>query len=450
MKKLFFILLFALNAHGQTAFRTATADLSTARGLTSQAINLAGTSVSVHQVVVSVYGGTLSACSLEVQSASTNATSTTWTTESTLDCTGTRNSGYLTFAANFTRNKAVTFTAATGTPVITVNYSGYISVPSNISGIQAADAGVGSLAQQFIALSDNYVYSVDYAGGSAGAFGLFTGIEDSTVGSGKIFYGFGALSIFDGTSDALNKQHIGAGLQCSVTGSGALNNCYGVDAEAVMESGSGNVGVLTAGYFRIQNLSASSSITGRGIHVESTINSGGGGLFTNIGIDVEAQTAGIANYAIITRGATLSRFTGGVELGSGTVSSTGTLRLPAVSTIYARNTADDANKTLATFGVAGPDIFTYGDSSLVTIVTGSSVIENVAGNSIGTWSAGGLTLATGMGLFVGTTTLINSTVNLSDGAGGGTGTLTNAPASTNPTKWIPINDNGTTRYVPAW
>lgn len=28
--------------------------------------------------------------------------------------------------------------------------------------------------------------------------------------------------------------------------------------------------------------------------------------------------------------------------------------------------------------------------------------------------------------------------------------LTNAPRSGNPTKWIPVNDNGTTRYIPAW
>jgi hypothetical protein len=26
----------------------------------------------------------------------------------------------------------------------------------------------------------------------------------------------------------------------------------------------------------------------------------------------------------------------------------------------------------------------------------------------------------------------------------------NAPAAGNPTKWIPIDDNGTTRYIPAW
>lgn len=51
---------------------------------------------------------------------------------------------------------------------------------------------------------------------------------------------------------------------------------------------------------------------------------------------------------------------------------------------------------------------------------------------------------------------INSAVMLrtytpfTNGAGAGAGTLTNAPAAGNPTKWIPINDNGTTRYIPAW
>lgn len=39
---------------------------------------------------------------------------------------------------------------------------------------------------------------------------------------------------------------------------------------------------------------------------------------------------------------------------------------------------------------------------------------------------------------------------LTNGAGGSTGTLTTAPSAGNPTKWIGINDNGTTRYIPAW
>ena len=37
-----------------------------------------------------------------------------------------------------------------------------------------------------------------------------------------------------------------------------------------------------------------------------------------------------------------------------------------------------------------------------------------------------------------------------NGAGASAGTLTNSPSAGNPTKWIPINDNGTTRYIPAW
>ena len=37
-----------------------------------------------------------------------------------------------------------------------------------------------------------------------------------------------------------------------------------------------------------------------------------------------------------------------------------------------------------------------------------------------------------------------------NGAGALAGTLANAPAVGNPTKWIPIDDNGTTRYIPAW
>lgn len=47
-------------------------------------------------------------------------------------------------------------------------------------------------------------------------------------------------------------------------------------------------------------------------------------------------------------------------------------------------------------------------------------------------------------------TIITTSSALTNGAGAGAGTITNAPAAGNPTKWIGINDNGTTRYIPAW
>lgn len=46
--------------------------------------------------------------------------------------------------------------------------------------------------------------------------------------------------------------------------------------------------------------------------------------------------------------------------------------------------------------------------------------------------------------------LIRTYTAFTNGAAAATGTLTNAPVAGNPTKWIPINDNGTTRYIPAW
>ena len=56
----------------------------------------------------------------------------------------------------------------------------------------------------------------------------------------------------------------------------------------------------------------------------------------------------------------------------------------------------------------------------------------------------------GGGVQIATTTMLTSTVAMSNGAAAASGTLTNAPTAGNPTKWIPINDNGTTRYIPAW
>lgn len=46
--------------------------------------------------------------------------------------------------------------------------------------------------------------------------------------------------------------------------------------------------------------------------------------------------------------------------------------------------------------------------------------------------------------------VLTTTSAITSGAGSSAGTLTNAPVVGDPTKWIPINDNGTTRYIPAW
>jgi hypothetical protein len=48
------------------------------------------------------------------------------------------------------------------------------------------------------------------------------------------------------------------------------------------------------------------------------------------------------------------------------------------------------------------------------------------------------------------TALIRTTTALTGGGTSNTPTLTSGPVTGNPTKWIPIDDNGTTRYIPSW
>lgn len=71
---------------------------------------------------------------------------------------------------------------------------------------------------------------------------------------------------------------------------------------------------------------------------------------------------------------------------------------------------------------------------------GTMAAQNAANVNI----TGGTLVTNGGATFIGTNTA------LTNGAGAAAGTIANAPAAGNPTKWIGINDNGTTRYIPAW
>lgn len=74
----------------------------------------------------------------------------------------------------------------------------------------------------------------------------------------------------------------------------------------------------------------------------------------------------------------------------------------------------------------------------------------LTGLAAGTVAITGTSLTSTGGLTLGSGTLVTTTVNLTNGAAAAVGTLLNAPAAGDPTKWIPINDNGTVRYLPAW
>lgn len=55
-----------------------------------------------------------------------------------------------------------------------------------------------------------------------------------------------------------------------------------------------------------------------------------------------------------------------------------------------------------------------------------------------------------LGLLTNDVQLLHARSTLTNAAGVALGTLTNAPSAGDPTKWIEIDDNGTTRRIPAW
>lgn len=75
---------------------------------------------------------------------------------------------------------------------------------------------------------------------------------------------------------------------------------------------------------------------------------------------------------------------------------------------------------------------------------------SAAGLCLSTSDAAGLKIDNAQLVHLQNTTLLKTDVSLTNNAAAALGTLVNAPVAGPPTKWIPINDNGTIRNIPCW
>lgn len=189
------------------------------------------------------------------------------------------------------------------------------------------------------------------------------------------------------------------------------------------------------------------------------------------GVFVGDITGGTDNYAwwsgvglirfgdAVTMASTL-RTTGTVGIGTAPVTTIGlVVNLTTTGSTFQNGVSitavgDSGGTTALTGLVVTPQ--TTAAAYTVTIVRGLRVLDAVKGAGSTITTLIGLDVAaqtqgaTNMGIRHADAVLLHTAVALTNGAGASTGTLTNAPAATNPTKWIPIDDNGTTRYIPAW
>lgn len=166
----------------------------------------------------------------------------------------------------------------------------------------------------------------------------------------------------------------------------------------------------------------------------------------------------------------------GIVIGN-TVSLDATITFGHAQLIFAADDEVDFFATLVTMGAsgAGSGIEMSADDH-VTIIAGglggtahSLVIENdggdvtitsltrhillTAGGADGdinlTCSGTGTVNVTGQ-IVMNQPQLARSSVAYTNNAAAQVATITNGPTAGNPTKWIPINDNGTIRNIPAW
>lgn len=116
------------------------------------------------------------------------------------------------------------------------------------------------------------------------------------------------------------------------------------------------------------------------------------------------------------------------------------------------DTGTDTFSDIVTAGATSPSVL---QTDIVQAGGGDAVVQTdvVQPTSIDQFftdifqpTAGNAERLTGLG----GAAMLATTTALTNGAGAAAGTIANAPAAGNPTKWVAINDSGTTRYIPAW
>lgn len=304
-------------------------------------------------------------------------------------------------------------------------------------------------------------------------------------------------------------QSAGVGLQFTMNAAaGALTAAMAnpnASIRGVVQASAGSVTAAAVVTALAQNASSGTVGDLMGFHVQAMTNSGGGtvtnargirvespGVGTNrYGLDIDTVSGGSTNFAIRTNlgqvsirdtTAASSSITGAVIIGNGSAATSVGIGSGAIYAggIISTPTAFEISGTSGSFaagriyasaslglvlgGKAGSTNDFYlsdpSGNSIAIVPTGTRSITFPGGVASTSTTTGTVMVGGGVGItgamFVGglittsSTTLMASNVALTNGAGASVGTLTNAPAAGNPTKWAPVVDNGVTRYVPMW
>lgn len=145
---------------------------------------------------------------------------------------------------------------------------------------------------------------------------------------------------------------------------------------------------------------------------------------TRVPTQIEFYTATDAAPSVLTLALTLNKTQGAVFANSITVPTS--VLTPAISIGGATLTIQTTSANVIQFSVNTTPYMQVNTVGNIVGLNGATFISNSA------------------------TFLARSSATLNNGAAAQVATMTNGPTAGNPTKWIPVDDNGTTRYVPSW
>lgn len=143
--------------------------------------------------------------------------------------------------------------------------------------------------------------------------------------------------------------------------------------------------------------------------------------------------------------ATLATWLGGnnISVSVTSVTTAGSVQLNNAQYVQSKNAAGTSTRMLGINSGNTVYLGSVDTSDVTTMFINLSGVNRISIDTTGMTIVGDVTTAGGA-------VLHKTTAALTNGAGAGAGTLMNAPAAGNPTKWVAINDSGTTRYIPTW
>ena len=325
-----------------------------------------------------------------------------------------------------------------------------------------SSSGISTAAATSLGINPGTTGALNLATTNTGAVNLGNSTGATTLKGSTITFSNRALATTTASLPGFNLGTYAGNPSTLVNGdiwanttSNAINAYIGGSIVTLGATGSAGISGASAGQVLVATGAASG--TGYAGFLSDTL---GNVRMNSLGVGIAAST--VANYIDVA--------------GTGGLTSSGYLRLQATSNpiVFGFGTSGSVGNSMAmnstsfapwsdnsiTLGGSGFTNARWKDLQIIQIHLTAST-SATGGLSLGyNGTSGSETLSVvnagsgnstfNTGITEGSATLITTTTSFTNGAASGAGTLTNAPAAGNPTKWIPVNDNGTTRYIPAW